>query len=139
MPSYEELIDALADGDRSRAARPLSRDELSATLDLADRYARIEKKVLGGAKVAFSPTSLEVESHRQDDVLEIAEWIAVSERARLNLPSGPVLELVHVIEEQGLKVLPRQFPPEYSGGFFFNEKLGPCVLCLLYTSDAADE
>jgi Zn-dependent peptidase ImmA (M78 family) len=137
MPSYEGLIQALISGDRSGAAQPPSSDELAAAMNLAERYARIEKKVLGATKVAFSPTSLQVEAHKQDDALALGEFIATSERARLELPAGPILELVRVVEEQGVKVLPRRFPEEYSGGFFFDDKLGPCILVQMDTNDSA--
>lgn len=128
MSRFEELIETLIAGDRSGAAQPFSRDALAATLDLAERYARIEKKVLGSAKVVYSPTSLELASHTQDDALAWGELLARAERTRLDLQAGPILELARIIEEQGVKVLPRRFSPEYSGGFFFDEKLGPCIL-----------
>lgn len=137
MSRFEELIEALAAGDRSGAAQRFSRDDLAATLDLVERYARIEKKVLGPAKVVYSPTSLQLASHAQDDALAWGEHLARSERKRLALPSGPILELAHVIEEQGIKVLPRRFPPEYSGGFFFDEQLGPCILVQATANESA--
>ena len=141
MP-YEHLIENLTAGDRSGAARRLSRADLAATLDLAERYARIEKKVLGAAAVAYSPTSLEIDAHEQgsqDDTPAFGERIAATERARLGLPAGPVLELVRVIEEQGIKVLPRRFPSAYSGGFFFDAKLGPCILVQADASQSAQQ
>lgn len=137
MPANEKLIDALISGDRSRAPQAPSSDELSAAVDLAERYARIERKVLGAAEVAFSPTSMEVEPRRQDDPVTLGEFIATSERARLKLPAGPILELLRVVEAQGIKVLPRRLPPEYSGGFFFDAKLGPCILLQTQANDSA--
>ncbi len=137
MP-FDKLIETLAAGDRSHATERLTREDLAATLDLAERYARIEKKVLGAAaRVAYSPTSLELESHRDDDAAALGEFIATSERARLQLPDGPILELMRTIEEQGIKVLPRRLPQEYSGGFFFDEKLGPCILIQADASESA--
>ena len=137
MTSHDELIDALVRNDRSGATQTLARDELVAALDLAARYARIEQQVLGSAKVAYSPTSLQAKSHTEDDALAMGEFIATSERGRLGLPAGPILEPWRLIEEQGIKVLPRRFPPQYSGGFFFDDTLGPCILVQVDGSDSA--
>lgn len=137
MPSYDKLIETLSTGDRSRATQRVSRDDLVATLELAERYARIEKKVLGRAKVALSPTSLQVGSHEHDDALARGELVASSERTRLQLPEGPILELTRIIEDQGIKVLPRRLPHDYSGGFFFDDKLGPCILLQAAASESA--
>ena len=136
MTAHDKIIDTLLRNDRSAAPQPVSRHELAAALDLAERYARIEKTVLGAAKVAYSPVSLEAASHMEDDPLTMGEFVATSERARLGLPIGPILELWRLIEEQGIKVLPRPMPPQYSGGFFFDAQLGPCVLVQIDSNDS---
>ncbi len=139
-------IEKLRAGDRSRAAsgsgdrgpQRLSREFLEEVLELVVRYARIEKLVLGGATVSYSPVSLEVARHPPADPSAQGEALADGERARLKLPAGPILELQQLIEGQGIKVVPCLFPgPEYSGGFFFDARLGPVIL--LHAGDSTSE
>ncbi len=121
----------LRNGDRCRSqTQPsLSQQFLDDTLHFVERYARIEKLVLGGVEVHYSPASLAVDLAAGGDPIAQGEALAEAERARLELPAGPVLELQRLIEAQGIKVAPRLFPaPEYAGGFFFDSHLGPCIL-----------
>jgi Zn-dependent peptidase ImmA (M78 family) len=129
MQDQNNLIAALLAGDRSHAHVRVERSFVADALELATRYTRIEKKVLGSVQVTYSPASLEIGAPGTGDLLAQSEAVAEAERARMKLPSGPILELARLIEEQGIKILPRHFPStEYMGGFFFDEKLGPCIL-----------
>ena len=124
-------IQKLRAGDRCRAAgaRGPSWTFLEDTLDLVGRYARIEKLVLGRVDVAYSPASLSVDLSAGGEPATQAEALAIAERARLNLPAGPILDLERLIEAQGIKVVMCGFPaPSYAGGFFFDASLGPCIL-----------
>lgn len=132
-------IEKLRGGDRhgARTRQALSREFLGDTLDLVERYARIEKVVLGGVDVTYSQASLKVDLSPSGDPAAQGESLAQAERRRLDLPAGPVLDLQRLIEKQGIKVVPRQFPgPGYAGGFFFDAQLGPCILVDTAGSDS---
>ncbi len=121
----------LRDGDRCRprTQRSLPQQFVDDTLHFVERYARIEKIVVGGVEVHYSPASLAVDLSPDGDPVTQAEALAEAERARLELPVGPILELQRLIEAQGIKVVPRLFPAsEYAGGFFFDSQMGPCIL-----------
>jgi Zn-dependent peptidase ImmA (M78 family) len=127
-----DLIDRLLAGDRCRgqADPPLPRQFVSAAVDLARRYARIEKMVLGRAVgVTYSPASLEADLSPLGDAVKQGEALAQAEHARLGLRAGPILDFEQLVEAQGIKIIPRLFPsPAYAGGFFFDAELGPCIL-----------
>jgi len=131
MRAHAQLLEHLAAGDRTlkSGAPALSPQFLSSILNLATRYARIERMVRGGTEVSYSPSSLGVELARGGDVMLQGEQLADAERARFALGHGPVLELDHLIEEQGVKILPVAFPSnsEVRGGFFFDAEVGPCI------------
>ena len=136
MSEPQVWIDKLRAGDRSRAqaghpgkSRRLPAAFLEEVLDLVARYARIEKLVLGGATVSYSPVSLQAAQLADKEPAAQGEALAEGERARLELPAGPILELQKLIEAQGIKVVPCLFPaPDYSGGFFFDAQMGPVIL-----------
>lgn len=133
-------IERLRAGDRcaSLTQQPLSREFLQDTLDVVERYARIEKVVLGAVQVQYSSASLGVDLAPGGDPLQQGEALARAERERLQLPSGPVLELQRLVEKQGVKVLPCRFPlPAYAGGFFFDTEMGPCILLQRETNDSS--
>ena len=114
---------------RPRTQRSLPQQFLDDTLRFVERYARVEKIVVGGVEVHYSPASLAVDLSPDGDPISQGEALAEAERARLELPAGPVLELQRLIEAQGIKVAPRLFPAsEYAGGFFFDSQMGPCIL-----------
>lgn len=129
MSTTEALIDKLLAEDRSGGI-PLTRDFLRQSLDLVRRYAGVEKLVLGGVRVSFSNVPLEMDLSLSGNMEDQGETLADGERARLNLPSGPILELDKLVEEQGIKVIPRRFPATSAalGGFFFDDELGPVIL-----------
>ena len=129
MSKWDALIDKLIAEDRTVDA-PLTREFLLDTLDLAQRYATVEKLVLGNVRVAYSSSSLSMDLALDGDVVKQGEHLADAERQRLELPPGPILELDLLIEEQGIKVLARVFPAGSTalGGFFFDAELGPVIL-----------
>ena len=131
MRPEHELIDKLLAGDRCRgqADPPLPRQLLADAVELARRYASIEKMVLGVVGVTYSPTSLAADLSAGGDAVKQGEALAKAEHARLKLPAGPILDFEQLVESQGIKVIPRLFPsPAYAGGFFFDAELGPCIL-----------
>jgi Zn-dependent peptidase ImmA (M78 family) len=119
-------------GDRTRAADGphLTQEFLQATLLFVEKYARIEKMVLGGTRVSYSQASLGLNLSTAGDILQQGERLAEAERTRFGLAAGPILELGWLIEDQGVKIVPRRFPPGTAarGGFFFDSELGPCIL-----------
>ena len=118
-------------GERlTRGGKPLPAAFLEEQVELARRYSLVEKLVLGGTQVSYSPASLEVELDLKGNVIEQGEKLAVAERARHNLLAGPVLEIEALVEEQGLKVIARRFPQDATslGAFFFDGDIGPTIL-----------
>jgi len=130
--SHESLVDSLAAGHRTHGspAGSLPRDFLLSTVEFAARYARLEKVLFGGPRVAYSPTALQLDLSLQGDPLAQGERLADAERERFDLDPGPILELGYLIEDQGVKILARPFPERTAarGGFFFDSTLGPCIL-----------
>ena len=129
---HQALVAGLMAGDRTRAADGphLTPEFLQATLLFVERYARIEKMVLGGTRVSYSKAALGMNLSPGGDVLQQGEQLADSERTRFGLATGPILELGWLIEDQGVKIIPRRFPAGAAahGGFFFDSELGPCIL-----------
>jgi Zn-dependent peptidase ImmA (M78 family) len=131
LRSEPDLIDKLLAGDRCRGQGdpPLPRQFLADAVDLARRYARIEKMVLGAVGVTYSPSSLAADLSPRGDAVKQGEALAAAEHSRLTLPAGPILDFEQLVESQGIKIIPRLFPsPAYAGGFFFDAELGPCIL-----------
>jgi Zn-dependent peptidase ImmA (M78 family) len=130
--SHEALLESLIAGDRTRSSSGphLSSGFLGAVIALAERYARLEKLLFGGPRVAYSSSALDMNLSLAGDVLRQGEDLAEAERRRLELADGPVLELGWLVEDQGVKILPRPFPSGSAarGGFFFDSDLGPCIL-----------
>lgn len=130
--SHNALVAGLMAGDRTRAADGphLTQEFLHAVLRFVENYTRLEKLVLGGPRVSYSQAALEMNLSTAGDVLEQGERLADAERRRFGLGSGPILELGWLIEDQGVKIVPRRFPAGTAarGGFFFDSELGPCIL-----------
>jgi Zn-dependent peptidase ImmA (M78 family) len=128
----EALVNSLLAGDRTRGlpGPHLSREFLSTTAAFAARYAKLEKLLFGSVRVSYSPTALDLDLSLDGDPIAQGEALADAERARFELGHGPILELGWLIEDQGIKILPRQFPVGTAarGGFFFDESIGPCIL-----------
>jgi len=126
------LLEHLAAGDRTlkSGASALSPAFLNSILGLATRYARVERLVRGATEVCYSPSALGLDLARTGDVMSQGEQLAEAERGRFALGHGPILELDHLIEEQGVKILPGAFPAnsDVRGGFFFDQDVGPCIL-----------
>jgi Zn-dependent peptidase ImmA (M78 family) len=131
MTEPTDLVANLLAGDRTRklAGAHLSREFLGATVQFAARYAKLEKLLFGGTRVAYSPTALALDLKATGDPLAQGERLADAERARFDLDAGPILELSWLVEDQGVKILPRRFPEDAAerGGFFFDSELGPCI------------
>ena len=139
MHADPRLVDKLLAGDRCRprSRPPLPRQFLADAVGLAERYARVEKLVLGGTRVSYSPAGLAVDLSPDGDAAAQGEALAAAERTRLALPAGPVMELEELIEGQGIKIIPRLFPSQvYAGAFFFDAALGPCILVHARASDS---
>src|SRR5262245_31270981 len=85
--------------------------------------------LFGGTRVAYSPSALAMNLSVTGDLVQQAEDLAEAERVRFELPPGPILGVDRLIEDQGVKVIPRAFPPGTAarGGFFFDSDLGPVV------------
>jgi Zn-dependent peptidase ImmA (M78 family) len=129
---HQALVAGLMAGDRTRAADGphLTQEFLQATLLFIEKYARVEKMVLGATRVAYSQAALGMNLSTAGDVLQQGERLAEAERARFGVGAGPILELGWLIEDQGVKIIPRRFPAGTAarGGFFFDSELGPCIL-----------
>lgn len=132
MTPHDALITKLVAADCARTAggEPLSRPFLLSVVDFAAGYARLEKLLFGSPRVVYSSSSLEIDLSLAGDPLAQGEKLAEAERARFDLPAGPILELGYLIEDQGIKIIPRAFPAgsRACGGFFFDGVLGPCIL-----------
>lgn len=132
MSTRDTLVQQLQEGDRSRrgGAAPFPGDILRTTLDLAARYARVERLLFGSPGIAYSTSALGLDLSLERDVVQQGESLAEAERMRLDLPEGPILDLGFLIEDQGVKILPGAFPNDsrVRGGFFFSSELGPCIL-----------
>jgi Zn-dependent peptidase ImmA (M78 family) len=127
--THEDLLESLLAGDHSHG-RALSRDFLRRTLEFAERYAKLEKLLFGGTRVAYSSASLGIDLTIPGDVVRQGERLADAERVRFSLAAGPILELGWLVEDQGIKIIPQSFPDGTAarGGFFFDSELGPCIL-----------
>ena len=130
--SHQAVVAGLMAGDRTRAADGphLTQEFLQAMVHFVARYTRIEKMVLGGPRVSYSQAALGLNLSPGGDVLQQGERLADAERRRFELGVGPILELGWLIEDQGVKIIPRRFPAGTAarGGFFFDSELGPCIL-----------
>ena len=130
-PANIKLAARLQAGEKlTRGGKPLPAAFLEEQVDLARRYATVEKLVLGETQVRYSPASLSVGLDLKGDVVAQGEKLAVAERLRHKLPPGPILEIDALIEDQGLKVVARRFPQEATslGAFFFDGDIGPTIL-----------
>jgi len=127
--AHEELLESLLAGDHSQG-HALSRDFLRSTLEFAERYAKLEKLLFGGTRVAYSSAALAVDLTIPGDMAQQGEHLADAERVRFGLAAGPILELGWLVEDQGIKIIPQSFPDGTAarGGFFFDSQLGPCIL-----------
>ena len=132
MFSHEALLGKLVECDRTHVpgGSLLPREFLRSVLDFVAKYTKLEKLVLGGTRVTYSPSALDMNLSLAGDLVAQGEELAEAERVRFALPVGPILELEYLVEDQGIKVIPRAFPPgsPARGGFFFDSKLGPCIL-----------
>ncbi len=127
----DALIELLIAGDHTRTGPGphLSPEFLRELVAFVTRYARLEKMLAGGTRVAYSPSALGLNLSISGDILGQAEDLARLERVRFKLPNGPILDIDQLIEAQGVKVVPCRFPvgTAASGGFFFDAELGPCI------------
>src|SRR5437867_12189714 len=108
----DSLLERLVAGDRTHAAGGvlLPLDLLRSVVDFAASYAKLEKLLFGGTRVLYSSSALGLDLSLAGDVVAQAEKLAEAERARFDLPAGPILELGYLIEDQGVKIIPRAFP-----------------------------
>ena len=86
--AHEELLESLLAGDRSQG-HALSRDFLRSTLEFAERYAKLEKLLFGGTRVAYSSAALAVDLTIPGDMAQQGEHLADAERVRFGLAAGP--------------------------------------------------
>jgi len=129
--THEAFVELLLAGDRTRTepGPHLTAEFLRTTTGFATKYAKLEKLLFGGTRVAYSPTALGMNLSITGDVAAQGEDLAVAERARFDLAPGPILDIDRLIEDQGVKVIPRVFPAgvRARAGFFFDSDLGPCI------------
>jgi Zn-dependent peptidase ImmA (M78 family) len=132
------VVENLLAGDRTRSlpGPHLTSEFLARAVNFAGRYARLEKLLFGGTKVAYSPTALSMNLSLAGDMILQGEELAAAERARFGIGVGPILELGWLIEDQGVKIIPQTFPEGTAvrGGFFFDSEVGPCILVDLAAS-----
>jgi len=132
------IVENLLAGDRTRnlPGPHLTAEFLARAVNFAGRYARLEKLLFGNTKVAYSPSALSMNLSLAGDVIGQGEALAEAERARFGISLGPILELGWLIEDQGVKIVPRSFPEggPARGGFFFDSEVGPCILVDLAAS-----
>jgi Zn-dependent peptidase ImmA (M78 family)/transcriptional regulator with XRE-family HTH domain len=111
-----------------RAARgvdPADEAWLVEAQDRWRRYAAVESKVFGAQR-----WELPVYPVPAGRPYEQGERLAAQERRRLGLSQAPVRSMVDLLEGEGIKVLMLAFPAasQTSGGYFFSDDLGPCVV-----------
>ena len=111
-----------------RAAGALA-DETERWLVEADEkwrhYAGLELLVHGGQRYELPSYPVPLGRPYQQ-----GERLAQQERRRLNLGAAPIRSVLALLEDEGVKVLLLRLGPraEISGGYFFSEELGPCVV-----------
>lgn len=111
-----------------RAAAPLA-DVDRAIIDEAVEwwryYAMLEESIYGEQRF-----QLPIYPVPHGPAIEQGAHLAEQERRRLGLGEAPIPSMIDLLEDEGIKVLLRRFPPEssVSGCFFFSPELGPCVL-----------
>lgn len=88
-------------------------------------YADVEQKLFGSQRWILP-------SYPQPAgrAFEQGEHLAVQERRRLGLGTGPVRSMIDLLEAEGIKVLLRPFNTDLdiAGCYFFSNDLGPCVV-----------
>lgn len=106
---------------------PIATELDSATWEfqkLCEDYAELER-------LADSPLPRHYPPVRQiagTDVGRAAEDLAASERTRLGLGDGPILNLREILEyEVGLRIFYVELPSPISGMFSFDDSLGGCI------------
>lgn len=128
---HEAFVELLLAGDRTRQepGPHLTAEFLRAATAFATRYARLEKLLFGSPRVAYSPTALAMNLSVTGDVQTQGEQLAAAERVRFELSRGPILDVDRLIEDQGVKLIPRAFPAgvRARAGFFFESDVGPCI------------
>ena len=128
---HEAFVELLLAGDRtSQESGPhLTVEFLRRTIGFATQYAELENLLLGASRVAYSPVGLAMNLSITGDVATQGEALAAAERTRFKLPEGPILGVDRLIEDQGVKLIPRAFPAgvRARAGFFFESDLGPCI------------
>jgi Zn-dependent peptidase ImmA (M78 family)/transcriptional regulator with XRE-family HTH domain len=108
-----------------RSLDPAHESWLAEAQDRWRRYAAVESKVFGNQRY-----ELPVYPVPPGRAYEQGERLAEHERRRLGLGQAPVRSMVDLLEGEGIKVLMLDFPvdSQTSGGYFFSEDLGPCVV-----------
>ena len=92
--------------------------------ELADDYQEVER-VAGAALPRPNPPEASI---RGIDPVEAAESLAASERNRLGLGDGPVLELRKLLEaDAGLRIFALDLPVGVAGLYISSPVLGACV------------
>jgi Zn-dependent peptidase ImmA (M78 family) len=88
-------------------------------------YAWLEQAAFGSQRY-----ELPVYPMPRGRAIDQGEYLARQERRRLGLDSSAVPSLVDLLEDEGVKVGLRHFPPgsQVSGSYFFSPDLGPCVV-----------
>jgi Zn-dependent peptidase ImmA (M78 family) len=129
--THEGFVELLLAGDRTRQepGPHLTPEFLRVAIAFAGKYVQLEKMLFGSPRVAYSPTALGMNLSITGDVQTQGEDLATAERERFQLPAGPILDVDRLIEDQGVKVIPRVFPAKVRAraGFFFESDLGPCI------------
>lgn len=115
---HEAFVELLLAGDRtSQESGPhLTVEFLRRTIGFATQYAELENLLLGASRVAYSPVGLAMNLSITGDVATQGEALAAAERTRFKLPEGPILGVDRLIEDQGVKLIPRAFPLGYGRG-----------------------
>jgi Zn-dependent peptidase ImmA (M78 family)/DNA-binding XRE family transcriptional regulator len=97
--------------------------------DLCDDYVRLEEICQAPLRRRYPP---EYEIQGTDPELA-AEVVATSERRRLDLGEGPLVNLREILEADiGLRIFQLKLPSKVAGMFAFSEQHGGCIVVNLH-------
>ena len=106
-------------------ARSINRARVARAITWFKEYARLEEDAFGEQRydVPLYPAP-------RGNAVSQGEYLADQERHRLKLGTAPILSLIDLLEQQGVKVLRQRLSSasQVSGSYFFSAGLGPCVV-----------
>lgn len=123
QPLQEDFITTLG---RIQGNAPLEFNEVSHNIEILKEAVRL-RDVLGDQVYAFPPIYQLPAPNSYEEAIAQGKEIAVLERERLKLGSGPISDIVSLIASQGIWTAAVPFPDDISGVFLAHNRIGLAI------------